>query len=146
MTYPIEKIWSRGVQVPSGCVEYQGYKTDGGYGRYNGTYIHRILYEHATGDKLSKGEIVMHTCDNPPCCNISHLRKGTKANNSADMATKDRSAHGQKCGHAVLTSDQVHEIRHDSRSQYKIAEEYGVTQPTISRIINYKTWTRGTPK
>ena len=99
MTYPIKtikKIKSRGLKVSSGCIEYQGYRTVLGYGLYNGVYIHRIIYGHETGEELKGNEIIMHTCDNPSCCNILHLRKGTKADNSADMAMKDRSAHGER--------------------------------------------------
>lgn len=34
----------------------------------------------------------MHTCDNPRCVNIEHLRPGTFEKNNADRANKNRSA------------------------------------------------------
>jgi hypothetical protein len=32
--------------------------------------------------------VVMHKCDNPPCCNPAHLLPGTKATNNADKMRK----------------------------------------------------------
>ncbi len=32
----------------------------------------------------------LHTCDNPPCCNVRHLFEGTQADNLEDMARKGR--------------------------------------------------------
>lgn len=34
--------------------------------------------------------VVMHSCDNPPCCNPAHLLAGTKALNNADKMQKGR--------------------------------------------------------
>lgn len=56
------------------------------------------------------GVNVLHTCDNPPCCEPSHLFVGTQAVNQADKVAKGRQARGD--GHwtrqpeyAALLSD-----------------------------------------
>lgn len=33
---------------------------------------------------------VLHSCDNPPCCNPKHLRTGTAKDNSSDMIERGR--------------------------------------------------------
>ena len=37
-----------------------------------------------------KNLFVLHSCDNPPCCNPSHLRTGTAQDNVNDMVDRNR--------------------------------------------------------
>ena len=50
-----------------------------------------------TNGPLPKGRIILHRCDNPPCCNPDHLSLGTHSDNMRDMAAKGRGAnqHGR---------------------------------------------------
>lgn len=50
---------------------------------------HRIAYAAFNGS-IPEGLCVMHTCDNPPCCNPAHLKVGTQKENVADMIRKGR--------------------------------------------------------
>jgi hypothetical protein len=79
------------------CWIWQGPCSPAGYGgvSYNGGnyYAHRLFYILYRAVPIRKGFHVMHACDNPPCCNPSHLKAGTAKENTADSIAKGRRAH-----------------------------------------------------
>ena len=83
-----EKVEIRG---PDECWPWTASTTSGGQGkvRWDGREIigsHRVAFylmynrwpDHAC-----------HTCDNPPCCNPSHIYDGTKSTNAKDFYARD---------------------------------------------------------
>lgn len=111
---------------------------------------HRVAYESAYGP-IPDGKVVMHICDNPPCCNPTHLRLGTTADNNADRAMKGRTyrgprpnaARGERAPTAKLTADQVREIRAlhaTGTTQKELQRRYGVKAPAINRIVHRTGW------
>jgi len=52
-------------------------------------YAHRFSYLLLVGP-IPEGKICLHKCDEPRCCNPSHLFIGTKKDNSQDMMRKGR--------------------------------------------------------
>ena len=89
-----DHLWSRIVRQPNGCNEWTGPTIRGGYGRTYikgvSTLVHRLVWELASGVPIPAGKVIMHTCDNPPCCEVTHLQLGTQADNVADMMVKGR--------------------------------------------------------
>lgn len=84
---------------PNGCWTWEGATFRQGYGnvrcrRDDGTWgnrgAHIIMWEHANGRRLAEGKVIMHRCDNPPCCNPDHLIEATQADNLHDAARKGR--------------------------------------------------------
>ena len=65
------------------------------------------------------------------------------AANSMDMVAKGRSARqlGASNAQAILTKDQVEEIKADSRTATAIASALGVARSTISMIRAGRNWT-----
>jgi hypothetical protein len=81
---------------PDDCWLWKAYTDECGYGIFGvGRKIfraHRIARK--LGGPLDDSLEVLHTCDNPPCCNPAHLFQGTQQDNIADMVRKGR----QSCG------------------------------------------------
>jgi hypothetical protein len=78
---------------------------------------------------------VCHTCDNPPCCNPTHLFIGTNADNMADKVRKGRQSH-----HGKLNWTRAAAIRGDLRHVQTIANAYGISTRTVYRIRAGQAW------
>jgi hypothetical protein len=57
---------------------------------------HRVAYQLEYGDFPDESLCVCHKCDNPPCCNPSHLFLGTRATNAQDAKSKGRTLSGER--------------------------------------------------
>jgi len=53
---------------------------------------HRLSFAYANNLSIAdiKGQLVLHSCDNPPCINPEHLRLGTQQDNMDDMYARGR--------------------------------------------------------
>ena len=135
--------------LDEGCWLWRGGVNPDGYGTFTieGKHIgaHRAAYEYHCGP-IPDGTHVCHTCDNPSCVNPDHLFVGTVADNMADMRRKRRSRPGENHPQAKLKWVNVQEIREESQNgvpQSHLASFYGVSQPTISAIVQRKIWRVG---
>lgn len=93
------RLWSKIAVGPAGeCWPWRAASGTVGYGRFKvqGKLYspHRLVYAITNGPIADvnehHGSVVMHTCDNPACCNPAHLRLGTQKANVADMFAKGR--------------------------------------------------------
>ncbi|MDP9991998.1 hypothetical protein J2W28_001026 [Variovorax boronicumulans] len=134
-----ERIAFHSEAQSTGCVHWMGSLNNKGYGqiRFAGRLMlaHRAAYEAANG-ALTAAQQVLHRCDNPRCVNTEHLFLGTPALNSADKIAKGRHAHGERHGHAKLSTAQVLAIRASTEKQAVLAARFSVSQSAISRIRN----------
>jgi hypothetical protein len=137
----------------SECWLWTGHTDGSGYGLLRVGRLrkraHRIAYELFVGP-IPDGLQVLHRCDTPACTNPAHLFLGTARDNIADKVAKGRQARGPAMGrqgsrhhNARLNAAQVASIRasvQDGRTQRVIAAEFGISQTTVSQIINHKRW------
>lgn len=100
---------------------------------------HRFSYELNSGP-IPEGMLVCHSCDTPLCVNPAHLFLGTPKTNMSDRDRKMRMARGELNGMAKLSANDISSIRLDQRSQTDIADQYGVSQGTISNIKRNIKW------
>lgn len=135
-------------ECPTGCLEWMGTRNKLGYGtlHVNGGrawLAHRWAWTLQRG-AIPDGLLVLHSCDNPPCCNVNHLWLGTNADNKHDSMRKGRHAWTSFAGelnwNSKLTAAQVLAIRSDVRVQRIIAADYGVSQSLVSVIKKRKKW------
>jgi hypothetical protein len=104
--------------------------------------INRISYESFTKDN-----IVLHSCNNPTCCNPDHLTIGTGYHGLRQNAIDARSYHS---GYKLKDTDipEIREIYHDcldlgwsKMNIYNhIGSIYNIKEPTVRNILTGKRW------
>lgn len=143
-SYDIARFWSRvEVRKRNQCWPWRYGPNDQGYGEFrtddDHTEAHRIAFAIVNG-AIPDGAIIRHSCDNPLCCNPSHLKAGTHQDNVADRVARDRSARGEENGRAKLVTPEVLHIRQSKLSAKYLAGHYGVHEDTIRSIRAGETW------
>lgn len=128
---------------PDECWLWNKSCTAAGYGQIwrvdNMFYAHRVSYELTHGP-IPDGLDILHSCDNPPCCNPAHLRAGTAADNARDML--DRGRHwappiGTVSPNRKLTPEQVRFIRAHAGKipKQRMAKQHGVAPFVVDLLL-----------
>jgi hypothetical protein len=92
----------------------------------------RVAWQYFHG-AIPPGQLVLHYCDNPRCCNPGHLFLGTQQENMQDMITKGRR---KSSGPRIkFTADQLLEIGL-SPNVSELARRFGVSRSAIRRVIS----------
>jgi hypothetical protein len=156
---PEERFWVKVTRGKS-CWVWKARRGRGGYGQFKVDRggkrwvtmpAHRFSWELAHGP-IPDEMLVLHRCDNPPCVRPDHLYLGTHADNARDRDSQGRGrqcppelhAKGERVGLSKLTEAAVRDIRaryaKGGISQQALADEYGVVQTIVSRVIRRETW------
>lgn len=112
---------------------------------------HRVAWELTYGP-IPKGKLILHRCDNKPCCNPKHLYCGTQADNMTDAMERRLTVHNCGRGKFHLKEGEIWLVRrlkapHKWRiGNYRfplpyVAKMFKVSPATISKIWNSdKVW------
>ena len=131
----------------TGCWEYTGacLKDKNGNAKYGifwdgntSRLAHRYAYLTFLSDNIGDNDVIHHTCNNPKCCNWEkHLAVATHKENTA-AAKKDGLLAVKRRPYRKATQQEIDGIRQKHAagvSMYKLAQEYGRSQPYIAAIV-----------
>lgn len=138
-----DDFWIKVKKVPGSCWEWIGGRSVQGYGKWTfadrTVVAHRFSWQIVNGP-IPKGAMILHSCDNPPCVNPSHLRLGSHRENMEDRQKRGRTA---RHGNPRLTWDKAEKIRAldaAGTGRASIAKRFCVTEACVSMIVSGKRW------
>lgn len=118
-----------------------------GYGKVkisHGCYIsHRAAYEMHHGS-IPDEKHILHSCDNPICCNPNHLHPGTRSENMQEMIRRGRHGKGYTYK-AKMTREKVDMLKIDfnsGMSKHALSRKYNISCRTVREILSGEIWRR----
>jgi hypothetical protein len=142
----VDKFWAKvDRRNADECWPWLGAPDKDGYGQIWDGHAGKMKKAHRVSAELHHGQAngfnVLHSCDNPSCCNPSHLSYGTALENQNDKVAKNRHAKGESQGHSKLTEAQVAEIRNRASDGYRaLCAEFQLAPSTVYRIWHGQAW------
>ena len=143
----VERFFEKlNIKGENDCWEWSGCYCKG-YGKFSleghARIATRIMWRLYYGEDPC-GQCLLHTCDNPSCCNPKHLFLGSIQDNNKDMAKKKRNKRGEQHWNSKLGKQEVAEIYMSADSGVFLAKKYEVSIATIHNIRNDASWTHVT--
>lgn len=139
------------------CWNWLGYKNEQGYGRVMindySYYAHRVIYNLAYPNVITLNApkssddmgFLLHTCDNPSCCNPNHLFVGTHLDNMRDKVAKGRSPDfggdkGPRCKLSMSQAKEIRELRKSGISAKELAIKFNISLASIKTLLRGKSY------
>lgn len=132
----IRNVCLKGTITPNGYVQVGLWRD----GVQRVAMVHRLVCRAFHGPAPSGRPLAAHGDGDSLNNRASNLRWASHLENEHDKRLHGTVARGERQGASKLTEADVIAIRNDTRSQRKIAADYGVTQANIYFIIKRKSW------
>lgn len=149
------RFWSKVRKTENGCWLWTKAVDKDGYGKFQIPYLNDAgewkqihIRAHRAAYMLAKGELpddvmLLHGCDDPPCCNPDHLGPGDQLQNRRQARARARTTAGERHHRAKLTQAQVDELRSLKAAgtpTKEIAERFGIAGCTVRQIAGGYYW------
>ena len=153
-----EVLWSKvDKKGEDECWPWLGVKNKNGYGRTTINeyqyYAHRVIFNLVNPGMITlqapkssdETGFIMHTCDNPSCCNPKHLKVCTHAENMADKAKKGRcpdykGGKGPRCKLTMVQAKEARELKKNGMSTRDLAKQFGISLPSMKTLLAGKSY------
>ncbi len=103
-------------------------------------YAHRIAWSLSNGP-IPDGKFALHHCDNPPCCNPSHVYIGDHKQNMADAKARGRMRPPPPRALRITNAEwlEMLAMADAGMTNTAIALEFGVTKQYVGHLLNGKS-------
>ena len=134
------------------CWPWLGYRKEDGYGRTwigdRGYYAHRVIFDLvnpgvislSVPDYTASTGFVLHSCDNPICCNPKHLRLGSSLENTQDKIKRGRmpdysGGKGPRCKLTMGQARNARTLKASGVSARELAKMFKISLASMKTLL-----------
>ena len=148
-----ETLWSKvDKRGENDCWNWLKYINQDGYGRTwindKGYYAHRVIYNLVYPNTItlnapkSSDDIgfLLHTCDNPKCCNPKHLFIGTHMDNMLEKVAKNRQKRfptdtGPRCKLSMSQAREARALKKTGMTISQLMQKFNLSRASMKTLI-----------